>query len=223
MKKAATTKLSGIVLLTAAIFVINGCKKDTPVKNIAPVTVSSNSVDSANYIKGYFDGQPISFEGNASAYHGYVDPDSTQSIGGGNQQHDNDAFYQSGSQWMTLTAAGVKAVSATLEVRSLAVRVFVSPIASQSSDYFNLLTPAIYNVADGNNSSNGAYITLHDKNGVLWTSHGDQDGSTLLILSRGANMNTYTVVSGTISCKLYDGEGNMKKLTAAQFTAALGI
>jgi len=36
-------------------------------------------------------------------------------------------------------------------------------------------------------------------------------------------MNTYTVVTGTISAKMYDGLGNMKLLTGAVFTAALGI
>ena len=223
MKTAATTQLSVIVLLTVATFVINGCKKETAVKNIAPVTLTGNQVDSAVYLKGYFDGKPISFEGNASAYHAFVDPDSAQWGGSGNQSQDNDAFYQSGSQWMKLTTANVQAINASVELRSLAVRVFVSPLAPVSDDFYNLLNPANYQVADNHNASDGAYITLHDQNGVLWTSHGDQEGSTLIILTRGANMNTYTVVTGTISCNLYDGEGNMKKLTAASFTAALGI
>jgi len=222
MKKAETSKLFSVASFIAVVFLIGGCKKEAAVKNIAPVTISSESVDSANYLKGYFDGEPVSFEGNASAYNAYVDPDSSQG-GGGNQNHDNDAFYQSGSKWMKLTSAGVQSINASLELRSLSVRVFVSPLAPVSTNYYNLLNPATYPVSSDGNASQGAYITLHDKNGVLWTSHGDQDGSTMVILTRGANMNTYTVVSGTVSCKLYDGEGNMKKLTAASFTAALGI
>lgn len=221
MKKATTSQLSVIILLTVAMLIINGCKKEPVVKTIAPVTLTSTSTDSAVYMKGYFDGQPVSFEGNANAYHAFVDPDSAQSQGG--QGFDNDAYYQSGSQWMKITNQGTLTSNASVEIRSLAVRVFVSPIASLSSDYYNLLNPTAYPLTDNHNAGNGAYITLHDKNGVLWTSHGDQDGSTLVILTRGTNLNTYTVVTGTVSCKLYDGEGNMKMLTAASFTAALGI
>jgi hypothetical protein len=225
MKRAVTFRLSVALSLTAAILVINGCKKETPVKNITPVTVNSEPVDSAVYFKGYFDGAPISFEGNATAYHAFVDPDSAEGgyQVGGNQSHDNDAFYQSGSKWMNLTNAGIMTVNASLELRSLAVRVFVSPLANASTTYFNLLSPTAYPISTGQSGSQGAFITLHDKNGVMWTTHGDQDESTLVILTRGANMTTYTVVSGTVSCKLYDGEGNMKKLTAAQFTASVGI
>jgi hypothetical protein len=221
MRKFVASKLSP-VLLMAAVFMMSGCKKEAVVKTIAPVTVGSDATDSTNYLKGYFDGAPISFQGNAYAYHAFVDPDSAQN-GGNHNNHDHDVFYQSGSKWINLTNTGLQVINASLELRSLAVRVFVSPIATVSTGYYNLLNPANYPVSDDDNSSQGAYITLHDKYGVLWTSHGDQDGSTMVILTRGANMTTYTVISGTISCKLYDGEGNMKKLTAASFTAAVGI
>jgi len=225
MKRAVTFRIS-FALLLAGVLIINGCKKETTVKNIAPVTVNSESVDSANYLKGYFDGAPIAFEGNATAYHAFVDPDSANGGGGGGnpgQSHDNDAFYQSGSKWMNLNNAGIMSVNASLELRSLAVRVFVSPIANVNTTYFNLLSPTAYPVSSGQVGSAGAFITLHDKNGVMWTTHGDQDESTFVILTRGANLNSFTVITGTVSCKLYDGEGNMKKLTAAQFTAEVGI
>ena len=221
MKKSDAPKLSFLILIMVAIFTINGCKKEAIIKTIAPVTVSNKTVDSATFLKGEFDGLPISFEGNTFAYHGYVDPDSAGH--GGNQAHDNDAFYQSGSKWVTLTTAGIQVTNASLELRSLAVRVFVSPIAAAATDYYNLLTPSVFPVANDDNSSKGGYLTLHDSHGVIWTTRGDQDGSSLVILTRDVNMSTYTVVTGTISAKMYDGEGNMKKLTNALFTAALGI
>ena len=218
MKKIEIIKTSLAGSLLLAVFVISGCKKETPIKPVATVTVEN--VDSANYFKGYFDGEPVKYEGNAYAFHSFIDPDS---VNQSQSEHDHDAYYQSGSKWVTLSGTGLQITNASVELRSLAVRVFVSPIVSVSTTYYNLLGPATYPVANDDQSSSGAYVTIRDKNGVLWTSHGDQDGSTLLILSRGANMATYTVVTGTISCKMYDGEGNMKHLTGAAFTAALGI
>ncbi len=211
-----------LAVLWSAI-VISGCKKEpvvTPVKTVSAIAVEP--ADSANFIKGYLGDEPIKFEGNALSYNSYVDPDSAHQGGTG---HDYDSYYMSGSKWVTLSGTGLTsyATNASVEIRSLAVRVFVTPIAATSITYYNLLGQATYAFADGDNSNAGAYVSIHDKNGVLWTSTGDQDGSTLTITSRGANMNTYTVVSGTISCKMYDHTGNVKQLTGAKFTAALGI
>jgi len=220
MKGTGISKLLFTGVLLLVIFIISGCKKESAaVKQVAPVTITGTEVDSANYFKGTFGNEVVKFEGNAQAYASFVDLDSAHN-GSGNG-HDQDAYYVSGSKWVKLSP-GLESIDASLELRSLSVRVFVSPIASTSVNFYNLLTPDIYPVAE-NNGNDGAYITLHDKNGVLWTSKGDQDGSSLIILTRGANMNTYTVLSGIINAKLYDGEHNMKKLTGASFTAAVGL
>ena len=220
MKQSNVIKaLTALSLMS--VFVIGGCKKEV----VKPTTINTvtvgQSVDSANFLRGFLDGEPVKFEGNAIAYHGYVDPDSLQGQGGSGDDH--DAYYQSGSKWVILTGAGLASTNASVEIRSLAVRVFVSPLNANSSNYYNLLGAPIYAFSTHQDPSKGAYVSLRDKNGVLWTSAGDQDGSTLTITSRGANMNSYTVVSGTITCKMYDAEGNVKQLTNAIYTAALGI
>ena len=247
------TKLNMIKSLLAvallwSVFIITGCNKEKPVTPVMsataltttitntnitkPViaprgTIGLPAVDSATFLKGFLGNEEIKIEGNAVSYNAYVDPDSTQHPGNGhNNDPDDDSYYLSGSKWVTFSGTGLTSAStnASVEIRSLAVRVFVTPINATSTNYFNLLQPEMYYpFADGDNTNTGAYITLHDKNGKLWTSTGDQDGSYLMITSRGANMNTYTVVSGTISCKMYDYSGNVKQLTGAKFTAALGI
>ncbi len=217
MKKSELFKLSFAGSFMLAVFIIGGCKKETVVKPIATVTAASET----NFLKGIFDGEPVKYEGNAKSYNAFIDPDS--STNQNPDEHDHDAYYQSGTKWMTLSGTGLQITNASVELRSLAVRVFVSPITSVSDNYYSLLGPASYPVADVVHSSKGAVVTMRDKNGVLWTSHGDQTGSTMLILSRGANMGNFTVVTGTISCKMYDAEGTMKELTSATFTAALGI
>ena len=218
MKKSELIKWSFAAPLMLAIFVIGGCKKETVVKPVATVT----AVSETNFLKGVFDGEPVKYEGNAQSYSAFVDPDSTSVQNP--DEHDHDAYYQSGTKWMTISSGtGLQITNASVELRTLSVRVFVSPVASVSDNFYSLLGPATYPVADVTHSSKGAVITMRDKNGVLWTSHGDQTGSTMLILSRGANMGTYTVVTGTLSCKMYDTEGSMKQLTGATFTAAMGI
>jgi len=204
-----------------SVFIIAGCKKE-PVKTINTVSVTNGTKDSSNYLKGTLGGELVKFEGNAIAYNGYVDPDSAQNHGGSGSGHDADAYYQSGSKWVTF-GNGITATNASIELRSLAVRVFVSPTHVSASNYFNLINPTTYPVATDDNPSSGAYVSIRDNSGVLWTTAGDQHQSTLTISSIGPNMVSYTVVSGTISCKMYDGQGNMKQLTGATFTAAVGI
>ena len=217
MKKSELIKLSFAGSLMLAVFVISSCKKETVVKPLATVT----AVSETNFLKGVFDGEPVVYTGNAQSYSAFIDPDS--STNQNPDEHDHDAYYQSGTKWMTISGTGLQITNASVELRTLSVRVFVSPITTVSDNFYSLLGPATYPVADVAHSSKGAVVTMRDKNGVLWTSHGDQTGSTMLLLSRGANMGNYTVVTGTISCKMYDAEGSMKQLTGATFTAAMGI
>jgi hypothetical protein len=234
MKKSNLIKSLFALSLLWSVFVINGCKKETPAKPVVtiekplftPKAVNQlPAVDSTNYFKGTLGGEVVKFEGNAFAYSAYVDPDSAQDHNQGYYQPTYNSYYLSGSKWVSISSTGLTANSAnaSLEIRSLAVRVFVTPIAATSIVYYNLLGQPTYTFADGDNTNTGAYISLHDQNGVLWTSSGNQDGSTLTVTSRGAMMSTYTVLSGTISCKMYDPHGNMKQLTGANFTASLGI
>ena len=133
-----------VVSVLWSAFVISGCKKEAtvlPVKTVSAIPAAT--VDSANYIKGYLGDEPIKFEGNALSYSSYVDPDSAHPGGGHN---DYDSYYMSGSKWVTLSGTGLTAYStnASIEIRSLAVRVFVTPIAATSLTYYNLLGQATY-------------------------------------------------------------------------------
>jgi hypothetical protein len=225
MKNLNPIKALFAIALLSFVFVIDGCKKDT-VKptTIAPVTVGTGvAPDSANYLRGYLGTDIIKFEGNAIAYNGYIDPDSAQNHGGSANGQDNDAYYMNGSKWVAISSLGLQSTNATVELRSLAVRVFVSPIQAQSSTYYGLLQDVSYEFSTNTSPGKGAYVSLYDKYGVLWTSSGNQDGSSLLVNYVGPSMGTYAVVSGLISCKMYDPNGNMKQLTGATFTAALGI
>jgi hypothetical protein len=226
MKKLNSVNLLFALFVLWSALAISGCKKEAIVKPVATLSATAEQVDSANYLRGYLGDEPVKFEGSIVSYNAYVDPDSAMHHNG-NGNSDYDSYYLSGSKWVTISGGGLPASSASgnasVEIRSLAVRVFVTPISATSTNYYNLLGLATYPFADGDDTNAGAYVSLHDSNGVLWTSLGEQNGSTLTITSRGANMNTYTVVSGTISCKMYDSVGNMKLLTGAKFTAALGI
>jgi len=225
MKKSTLLRVL-FAISCLSVLIIGGCKKEAPAKPTTVNTVTVNSGTAGTSVfKGTFDGVPISFASAAIAYNGYVDPDSANQNGNGNGNgngHDNDAYYVSGSKWVTI-GNSLPITNASIELRSLAVRVFVSPTHVSSSNFFNLINLATYPVATDDNPSQGAYISLRDQNGILWTSSGDQDGSSFTISSVGANMVTYAIVSGTITSKMYDGAGHMKNLRDATFTAALGI
>jgi hypothetical protein len=229
MKKLNVTTALVALSLLSSVFIMEGCKKEAPITPINTVLVNGDqTADSAYFFKGYLGNEVVKFEGSAISYNAYVDPDSSQNSHGcgngtGNTQTDNDAYYTSGSKWVSIPNVGLPVTNASLELRSLAVRVFVSPVNSQSANYYNLLGLETYAVSTSDNPSKGAYISLHDKNGKLWTSAGNQDGSVLTVTSRGANMGTYTVLTGTITAKMYDADGNVKQLTGVSFTAALGI
>jgi hypothetical protein len=228
MKKLNVVKALFAFSLLSFVFVIDGCKKETAVKpitaNAKPAVVTSDlPVDSANYLKGYLGTDLVKFEGNAIAYNGYIDPDSAQGHGGNGQDQDHDAYFMNGSKWVAISGNGLQSTNAQIELRSLAVRVFVSPLQSVSYTYYNLIKLTPYAVSTHDNPSTGAYVSLYDKNGVKWTSAGDQDGSTVTITYIGPNLSTYAMVSGIISCKMYDPQGNVKQLTGATFTASMGI
>ena len=240
MKKTSVLTLFFAVTFFSTVLIFSACKKEAVVnptpnagastntlvtnENKVPVKPSaSNNVFTAN-----LGGEQIHFEGNVIPYSAYVDPDSAQDPdhdNSGSYSHDNDAYYQSGSKWVTVNTSNsnLSITNASVEMRSLAVRVFVSPIVAVSSTYYNQLGPATYGIASANSASKGAFISVRDKNGEIWNSLGNQDGSSMVITDRGPNMISYTVVTGTINCKMYDSHGNMKKLTNATFTASLGI
>ena len=213
--------------MLSSVLIIGSCTKEA-IKpgndTVGPVSISAApQVDSANYFKGYLGTDLVKFEGNAIAYNGYVDPDSVEHENGNGQGPDNDSYFMNGSKWVAISNTGLQTNNAVVELRSLAVRVFVSPIQPVSSTYYNLLKTSSYPFSTQNEPGKGAFVSLYDKNGVLWTSAGDQDGSTLTITTVGANMTTYAIVTGLISCKMYDPQGNMKQLTGAKFTASMGI
>jgi len=168
MKKSSLLKTLLALSLLWSVFIINGCKKEATIKpTITPIAVIAETIDSANFLKGLLGDEPVKFEGNAVYYKGYVDPDSAGhhdnpgNTGDPNgSTHDHDSYYQSGSKWVTINQTGLQLSTASVELRSLAVRVFVSPISASSNNYFNLLSQATYAVATSDNPSKGAYVTI---------------------------------------------------------------
>ena len=159
--------LSAFLLLGSAIM-IGGCKKEEAVKPVTNQTITQLPLATKNTIQithtdnffiGYLGNEPVKFEGSAVSYSAYVDPDSAHMPNG--HGPDNDSYYLSGSKWVTMTGTGMSltpTVNASVEMRSLAVRVFVSPITPVSTIYYNLLSPMAYPFADGDDSNTGAFV-----------------------------------------------------------------
>ena len=236
MKTTSVLKTCFAITFFSTVLIFSACKKEAVVtpantanNNLTTRTTITNDVpvkpsSSANRFYAYLGGEEVRYEGTVIPFNAFVDPDSAH-LDHDSNDHDDDAYYQSGSKWVTINTSNsnLSITNASIEVRSLAVRVFVSPIVAVSGTYYNQLGPATYGIASSTNPSKGAVITLRDKNGELWSSLGNQDGSSMVISSRGENMVTYTVVTGTINCKMYNSHGSMKMLTNATFATSLGI
>jgi uncharacterized protein RhaS with RHS repeats len=113
-----------------------------------------------------------------------------------------------------------------MELKNLAIRVYVAPLPTVLSTklYSSLLQPSS-NVAFAYNPDpyNGVFFSIVDSKGVTWTTQGDQTGSTFAIASVGANQGSYAIITGSISAKMYDGNGNVKNFTSAAYNAMVGL
>lgn len=221
--------LTSFTALIFAAIMLSSCNKEVtqnPVQQNTPAT---------HYLKGLLGDEEIMVQTNASYFtdvSNQNDGDEDDDITG---DHNNDGHPDNGDdpdanedhstlitgcEWhitdqMKMTTTG------SVELRKEVFRIYVTPF--MNNQYYGMLAPGTYNFAYQNNSSSGAYITLRDKSGVLWTSKGDQTGSSFQITSRGASKQTFTTITGTVHCKMYDSNGNMKLFTGGSFTANSGL
>ena len=225
--KNTYTKLT-LIVLVAVGFNLSGCKKEAQVAPNNTNTAESDLtvLNSTSFLAGKLDGEEIRISGASSSYANMLTIDSD----GGTHDYDHDADDNSntgfitGIKWVSNNPEGIVATQGSIELRKLSVRVYVAPIVSDLPTYFyNIVTPSEYPFASSSNPNNGAFISLVDKNNVLWTSKGDQDGSTFQIISRGTNRGTATVISGIISSKMYDGHGHVKTFTSGAFNVVVGL
>lgn len=198
-----------------ALFTTIGCKKE-----ITPTTTSNNNTAQPEFfLRGSFDGAPVMLEGTPEAYTASLDfTDEDEDHDG---DDDENTTLVTGTRWTT-TDGGSARTTGSIEVRKVVIRVFIAPI-STSQEHYNMLTPRTFAFFDVVDNGDGAYITFLDSNGVLWTSNGDQTGSTITINSRGEFAGTSTKFAGTFTAKMYDGNGNSKLLSNVAFSGLAGL
>ncbi|MFN8285235.1 MAG: hypothetical protein U0V74_00705 [Chitinophagales bacterium] len=234
----ATKKVFFTPIIVAFLIMglLTSCKKE--VNNVT----TTNNPNSSYFLKGNLGGESIELTAPNSFYtdetvvdnedsehcgehhgpsHPEGDNDGDELGGDGDNDEDDMAVITSGSSWNTTGANNKMLTQGTIEVRGLVVRIWVNPAKAQS--YFNLFTPGIHSFAYENGAKAGAYVTVRDSNGVLWTSKGAQEGSTFEVLTRSELKGNYTTVTGVVNCKLYDNKGNVKQFTNGAFSANVGI
>ena len=214
--------------LLFTLLVFTGCKKE-PVTN----PVNTNNTAPANpvgeyFLKGVLGNEVIILQNNPSYFtnvsvENLSDHDGDNSLNGGeDNDHDLDdkSLLITGCKW-NLNNVANSTVTGSISVQKEVFRIYVTPFMNNS--YFGMWQPGTYNFAYNGTSKNGAYITVVDSKGTLWTSKGDQTGSTFSVTSRGSAAQSSVKVSGTLNCKMYDANGNMKPFTQVNFTANAGL
>ncbi len=227
-----------IVFLAAGL--LSSCKKEIN----SPT--SDNTTHSSYFLKGKLGNETIDFSGTSNYYtdesvlqnedeehcgehsnngHHYGDGNVNNGQSGDDDENEADeddlAVIISGSSWNTTGSNNKMLTQGTIEIRGLVVRIWVNPAKAQT--YFDLFTPGIHSFAHENGAKAGAYVTVRDGNGILWTSKGDQTGSTFEVLTRGELGTNSTTVTGVVNCKLYDANGNVRPFTNGTFSATVGI
>lgn len=227
MKAKLTLKTLTVVALIGGTLWLGGCSKE---KNTQPTTTNNNS---PYYVSGLLDGERINISGPSNPF---VDTttifvDSSGHICGAPSQgqDSNHIFrytqYTSSAIW-TLNGSPFSANSTivgSITFKKLSVRVYVAPLpAPAATTLYNLLTPTV-SFADDDNPTNGVIVSVRDSQGVLWTSLGEQHGSSFQINSVGQNMGTYAIITGSVTANMYDGMGHKKQLTSTAFNAMVGL
>lgn len=219
-------RLIAIPFFTVSLFLIiflGGCKKEDTATPAQQTTLATNN------IHGLLDDEEIIVQNNAS----YFTDDTTNNTGsihytdqhssGNTEDEDGDdkSLLVTGCEWHNVDNTGNHITTGTIQVRKEVFRIYVTPFLN-STVYYGMVQAGSYNYAYTNNNKNGAYLSITDKAGMLWTSKGDQTGSTFQITSRGANQQTFTTIAGTATCKMYNTQGNVKTFTGT-FSAITGL
>jgi hypothetical protein len=222
---------TSIVIFFLYFVTFSSCKKE-----VSQNPEQSNT-PAAYFLKGFLGPEEITIQNSSSYFTDASRQNSGNPHGGDhngdghvdNGQHDSlsttldddNQLYITGCSWQNTNEQGIITTTGTVELRKEVFRIYITP--SADNPHFDMLKPGIYNFASDDNASEGAFITVRDKDGVLWTSAGDQGGSTFEIQSREGNNQTFARVTGSVSCKMYDSSGNMKPLTSATFIANFGL
>jgi len=217
-------------ILFLAVNLFTGCKKEIPQTPVQQIALAEHQ------ITGFLGTEEIIIQTNASYFTDATGNNDTSTIGNhnGDEHHDNGhhdsaddddddddkSNLVTGCEWHTTDNTGHNTTTGSVSVHKEVFRIYVTPFIG--SPYYDMLVSGTYNFLTTTNSKNGAYLTIRDNSGVLWTSMGEQTGSSFLILTRGANEQTFTKITGAVTCKMYDGHSNMKIFTGT-FAAVSGL
>jgi hypothetical protein len=195
------------------LFVL-GCRKET----IAPITTHPTHRDlmQVKALTGLLADEPVTLISNEPY------SEVTFELAGNNPNGNVKQSSKTGSRWTDIDPQGIIMTTGSIEIQNEIFRIYVTPFLSGNGNGYGLY----HMLANGNRNfsgNNGVRISVRDAQGVLWTSDGNQSGSTFEITSRSVNMQTYATVTGTLSCKMYDGAGHVKQFTQGLFTGDFGL
>lgn len=205
--------------------VFSGCKKETIPASTA---ASTTAVSPEYFLQGSFDGARVNLQGTPEAfttsldYVGYHEDHDAEHHDGDDDDDDVNTTLVTGTRWITTDGANAVRTHGSIEVRKVVIRVFIAPMPTNQL-HFDMLTPRTFAFFDGVTNTDGGYITYRDDTGVLWTSNGDQTGSTITIASRGEMVGSSTNFAGTFTAKMYDGNGHSKLLSNVNFSGLAGL
>ncbi len=209
------------VFLFLSINLFTGCKKEVEKTPIQQTALSEHR------ITGFLGDEEITIQTNASYFTDATDTngveehqDNGHHDSGDDDDDDDKSNLVTGCEWHTTDNTGHNTTTGSVSVHKEVFRIYVTPFIN--SPYYDMLVTGTYNFLTTTNSKNGAYLTMRDNNGVLWTSLGEQTGSIFQILTRGANEQTFTRITGAVTCKMYNGHSNMKIFTGT-FAAVSGL
>jgi len=213
-----------ITITLSATIVLSSCHKEKP------TTETPENTPATYHLKGTLDGETIVAQTNATYFTDITNPNVAGTNGDNNGdghpdngQHDEDddkTVLVTGCQWNTTDNAGNITTTGTVQFRKEVIRIYITPFLH--SQYYSMAEVGAYQFAYADNNKNGAYLSLVDKSGILWTSKGDQPGSSFEILSRGGNTKPFTTITGKTSCILYNSSGTAKPFTGT-FSAIIGL
>ncbi len=204
-----------MILLAFVLLTVNSCKKETP----APFVEHHEHRDllGVKSLTGVLGDEPVTLVLNEPYSDVVIEP------AGNNPNGNVKLRLKTGSRWTDIDAQGIAVTTGSIEIKKEVFRIYVTPFMASDNGLYNMLLHGNRNFAASPNAANGVQLAVRDSNGVLWTTNGNQAGSSFDISSRGANMQTYATVSGTVNCKMYDGNGNVKQFTQGSFTADFGL
>jgi len=210
-------KLFPVLLLIATSTIFNSCKKESepePATAAAPSggggsSSGAPSITSTYYFQAKIDGSWVTYQDGVGGF--------TSGTAGGNYGSTVNQEEQSALMVTYPTYSGAYFFILKTFPGTASAADYESMFSVRSYSYgINADTPGYPSGVDG------AGIGFIDASGVEWrTDLGthDQTGSTFSITEHIANTDGYShrISKATFSCKLYDGNGNVKTLTNGIF------